>query len=306
MTTERPLLIGTVTLDYLHEGPIGRALPPAALQWGGVIHNVACAMAARGSDPLFLTAEYTGDLAPAVDAHLAAHGVERIALPAPTPLPLFEAQLVDGSVIDMHFVGQAALDLLTPELLGARPELFDQASVIVSGTDSHPATLAWLCATARERGIPFWLLSADPTEVHKLVPDGEQATFVSLNARELSLWAGTELPGLPGLPHGSDLSDLSAHEAIAAARKLVDSDGHVLVTLGAQGSVLVPGDGGALLHQPAPTVNGQPLTVGAGDILFACLLAARLAPTPWAEALREAAALTTAYLTTPTYAALRP
>ncbi|MFD5468118.1 PfkB family carbohydrate kinase [Kitasatospora sp. NPDC127059] len=303
MTTKRPLLIGTVTLDYLHEGPVGRALPPAALRWGGVIHNVACAMAARGSDPLFLTADYTGDLAPAVAAHLAAHGVDRIALPVPTPLPLFEAQLVDGSVVDKHFVGQEALDLLTPELLGTRPELFDRASVIVSGTDGHPATLAWLAATARERGVPFWLLSADPTEVHKLVPDGEQAAFVSLNARELSLWAGTELPGLP---EPSGLAGLAEHGAIAAARKLVTADGHALVTLGAQGSVLVPGDGGDLLHQPAPTINGQPLTVGAGDILFACLLAARLAPAPWAEALREAAALTTAYLTTSTYAALRP
>ncbi|MCD0485872.1 PfkB family carbohydrate kinase [Streptacidiphilus sp. ASG 303] len=296
MTTKRPLLIGTVTLDYLHEGPVGRALPPAALRWGGVIHNVACAMAARGSGPLLLTADYTGDLAPAVNAHLAAHGVDRIALPVPTPLPLFEAQLLDGSVVDKHFVGQEALDLLTPELLGTRADLFDEASVIVSGTDGHPATLAWLCATARERGVPFWLLSADPTEVHKLVPEGEQATFVSLNARELALWAGTEVPGLPAL---------SEHEAISAARKLVPADGHALVTLGVQGSVLVPGDGGPLLHQPAPTIDGQPLTVGAGDILFACLLAARLSSTPWAEALREAASLTTKYLAASTFAALR-
>ncbi|MQS11323.1 carbohydrate kinase family protein [Streptomyces kaniharaensis] len=292
MTAKRPLLVGTVTLDYLHEGPIGRALPPATLRWGGVIHNVACAMAARGSNPLFLTATYTGDLAPAVTGHLAAHGVDRLTLPVEAPLPLFEAQLIDGSVTDKHFVGQEALDLLTPGLLDTRADLFDNASVVVAGTDSHPATLAWLCTAARDRDIPFWLLSADPTEVHKLVPEGQHATFVSLNARELSLWAGADLPD---------------HDAIAAAaRELVTSGGHALVTLGPQGAVLVPADGTTPLHQPAPTINGHPLTVGAGDILFACLLSARLTPTPWPQALRQAATLTTTYLTTPAYTALRP
>ncbi|GAA4873870.1 PfkB family carbohydrate kinase [Kitasatospora terrestris] len=291
MTAKRPLLVGTVTLDHLHEGPLGRARPPVTLAWGGVIHNVACAMAARGADPVFVTATYTGDLAPAVAAHLADHRVDWCPLPVDTPLPVFEAELVDGSVADKHFTGQEALDLLAPALLATRPDLLDRASVVVAGTDGHPATLAWLADAAHDRGIPFWLLSADPTEVHKLVPGSRHAGFVSLNARELSNWAGTEL---------------ADHDAVAtAARKLVAPGGHTLVTLGEQGALLVPEDGSTPLHQPAHPVPGRPLTVGAGDILFACLLSARLLRTPWDQALPRATALTAAYLGTPGYAALR-
>lgn len=286
MTDEdkRPLLVGTVTLDYLHEGRIGRALPPAILRWGGVVHNVACAMAARGGRPIFVTADYSGDLGQAVASHLARHGVEWLPLPVHAPLPVFEAELADGSVADKHFVGQEALDLLTPELLASRPELLDRASVVVAGTDAHPATLGWLCAVAQERGLPFWLLSADPTEVHKLVPQGRQATFVALNARELSLWADEEL---------TDDQTITA-----AARKLVAGGGHCLVTLGHEGSLLVSADGTEPIRQAAVAVGRRGVvTVGAGDVLFGCLLTGRLAGLGWRSALAEATALASAFLT---------
>ncbi|MDH6111753.1 sugar/nucleoside kinase (ribokinase family) [Kitasatospora sp. MAP12-15] len=299
MTDEdrRPLLVGTVTLDYLHEGAIGRAVSPAILRWGGVVHNVACATAARGGRPLFVTAEYTGDLGRAVASHLAEHGVEWLPLPVQAPLPVFEAELADGSVVDKHFVGQEALDLLTPELLTAHRELLDRASVVVAGTDAHPATLGWLCAAAQERGLPFWLLSADPTEVHKLVPQGRPADFVALNARELCRWAGSEL---------------TEDQMIAAAGKLVADGGHCLLTLGHQGSLLVATDGTEPIRQPAVTVGSHGLvTVGAGDVLFGCLLTGRLAELDWRRALAEATALTSAFLVedgsrAAPYYALRP
>lgn len=285
MTDEgkRPLLVGTVTLDYLHAGAIGQAVSPPILRWGGVVHNVACAMAARDGRPLLVTASYTGDIGEAVAYHLARRGIDWLPLPVHAPLPVFEAELVDGSVIDKHFVGPEALDLLSPDLLTTRSDLLDRASVVVAGTDAHSATLSWLSAAARRRGVPFWLLSADPTEVHKLVPASKPASFVSLNARELSLWAGAELMD---------------HQAIVAAgRKLVAEGGRCLVTLGQRGSLLIPADGTEPIRQAAIAVNGgSVISVGAGDVLFACLLTGHLAGLDWRSALAEATALTSGFL----------
>jgi sugar/nucleoside kinase (ribokinase family) len=285
MTDEgkRPLLFGTVTLDYLHAGAIGQAVSPPILRWGGVVHNVACAMAARDRRPLFVTASYTGDVGGAVARHLALRGIDWLPLPVHAPLPVFEAELVDGSVSDKHFVGADALDVLSPDLLTARSDLLDRASVVVAGTDARAATLGWLSTAAQDRGVPFWLLSADPTEVHKLIPAPVPATFVSLNARELSLWAGDEL---------------TDHHAITAAgRKLVVEGGRCLVTLGQGGSLLVCADGTETIRQAAIAVNGGGLiSVGAGDVLFACLLTGRLAGLGWRSALAEATALTSGFL----------
>lgn len=54
-----------------------------------------------------------------------------------------------------------------------------------------------------------------------------------------------------------------------------------------------------IVHEPARTLAMGALTVGAGDVLFACLLAGRLAGQDWPDALAEAADLTTAYLAAP-------
>lgn len=278
-----PMLIGTVALDFLHRGPLGAGLPPAFLRWGGVMNNVACAMGARGDAPVLVTADYAGELRAAVCAHLAANAVTWSPLAVRTPLPVFHAELVDGSVAAKHFLGADALDLLTPERLAAHPGLLDRASVLVAGTDGSEQSLAWLCDTARERGVPFWLLSADPTEVHKLRPQGRAATLVALNRRELSLWAGSPLSGRADLER--------------AARALAGPLGRCLVTLGAGGVLLVPGDPDRpVVFEPADPVAGHVVTVGAGDVLFACLLGARLASRDWRSALARATALTAAYL----------
>uniref|UniRef100_A0AAU2K400 Carbohydrate kinase family protein n=1 Tax=Streptomyces sp. NBC_00049 TaxID=2903617 RepID=A0AAU2K400_9ACTN len=269
-------------MDFLHEGPLGRGKDPATLRWGGVSNNAACALGARGARPALVTVEYSGELGPAVRGHLAGNGVDWLRLPVRSPLPVFHAELVDGSVADKRFLGERALGLITPELLDRSRGLFDDAAVIAAGTDDEAPALAWLADTARDLGVPFWLLSADPNEVSKLRPEGRRADLVALNQRELSLWAGRPLTGRA--------------EIVAAARQLPAPGGRCLVTLGEAGSLLVPADGSEVVEQPAASLAGEVITVGAGDVLFGCLLAGRLAGLDWAPALKEATGLTARFL----------
>ncbi|OLR92321.1 PfkB family carbohydrate kinase [Actinokineospora bangkokensis] len=292
---EHPLLVGTVALDFLHEGPLGAGRAPATLRWGGVMNNVACALGARGTRPVFITADYTGELRTAVEAHLTTNGAVWRPAPVRSPLPVFHAELVDGSVSAMHFIGQEALDALTPRAVGEHVVAHvAESAVVASGTDSHADNLAWLRRTAAEAGKPFWLLSADPEEVSKLVP-GSRADLVALNHRELCLWAGRDLPD---------------HRETAAAARELAGDGHVVVTLGAEGSLAVgPGIDGVVVHRVERPLRDV-VTVGAGDVHFAALLEARVAGVPWAQALAGAAELTAAYLAQPAtdrpYDCLRP
>lgn len=278
----RPVLVGTVTLDVLHEGPIGAGRPPAVLRWGGVMTNAACAAGMRGADPALVTVTYTGELAPAVPAHLAANQVRWTPLPARSPLPLFHAELVDGSVRHKVFIGDEALSALTPTALEANRATLADASVLVAGTDAEEQTLAWLANHAAARDLPFWLLSADPTEVGKLRPYGRGADLVALNLPELSGWAGRTL---------TDRTDI-----VEAARDLAAPGGRCLVTLGAEGALLIPPGNAEALFQPAPPIENSSLAVGAGDVMFGCLLAARLDGAGWAAALRQASEFTTAFL----------
>ncbi|MFF1465145.1 carbohydrate kinase family protein [Streptomyces sp. NPDC058330] len=277
--------MGTVTLDFLHEGPLGRGHDPATVRWGGVANNAACALGARGARPALLTVEYAGQLGPAVAGHLAANAIDWLPLPARAPLPVFHAELVDGSVAGKRFFGERALGLITPDLLGRSHGLLDGAGAVAAGTDTEAPALAWLADTARERGMPFWLLSADPNEVSKLRPEGRRADLVALNQRELSLWAGRSL---------DDWDDV-----IAVARRLPAPGGRCLVTLGERGSLLIRADGADAVHQPPVPLADAVITVGAGDVLFGCLLAGRLAGLGWEASLKEATELTSLFLATP-------
>ncbi|GAB3951088.1 carbohydrate kinase family protein [Streptomyces sparsus] len=278
----RPILLGTVTLDFLHEGPLGHGRDPAVLRWGGVAHNAACALGARGAQPVLLTVEYSGELGAAVGAHLARNRVDWSRLPVRSNLPVFHAELVEGTVADKRFFEAQAQCQLTPSLLDRFRSVFEGAGVVVGGTDSEAPTLAWLADTARDLGVPYWLLSADPNTVAQLQPDGRRADLVALNRHELALWAGEELT--------------ERDEIVAAARRLPAPGGHCLVTLGESGSLLVPADGSEVVAQAAVADAGEVVTVGAGDVLFGCLLAGRLTGQDWAPALKLASELTIAFL----------
>jgi len=276
-----PVLVGTVTLDLLHEGPIGAGRSPVVLRWGGVMNNMACALGMRGADPALVTASYTGELAGAVGAHLADNQVRWTPLPATSSLPVFHAELASGSVQHKVFLADNAMTALTPAGLGAQPSLFDGAGVVVAGTDAEEGTLAWLADAARARAVPFWMLSADPTEVSKLQPHGRTADLVALNLAELSRWAGRPPTGR------ADIAGV--------ARELVAPGGRCLVTLGSEGALLVAA-GDEMLFQPAPAIDNPSLTVGAGDVMLGCLLAARLTGAGWAAALAQASAFTGVFL----------
>ncbi|MFL6163788.1 MAG: PfkB family carbohydrate kinase [Jatrophihabitantaceae bacterium] len=278
----RPIVVGTAALDVLHSGPLGRGVPPVTLRWGGVAHNVACALAACDAAPILITADYLGELRSALAGHLVEAGVDWFPLGGRTPLPLFHGELVDGSVARMHFLGDEALRLLTPRLLSGCGQLFDQASVVVATTDCDRATMDWLAGAAAERGRDFWVVSTDPNEVGKLRGERPPASLVSLNLQELSLWAECPLA--------------EPAEICRAARRIAAPNGRCLVTQGADGAMLVPARDEQLLIQPAPRIRRREVIVGAGDVLIGCLLASRLAGTNWPAALREASELTGAYL----------
>jgi len=278
----QPIIFGTAALDVLHRGPLGRGTPPVTLRWGGVANNVACALAARGAAPILVTADYRSELRPALAGHYVAAGVEWTPLGEPTPLPLFNGELVDGSVARMQFLGDEALHRLTPDLLAQQEDLLDRASVLVGSTDCDRDALDWLAEAAERRGVDFWLVSADPNEVHKLRGAGPPAHLVSVNRRELALWAGAALA--------------ERGELIEAALRIAAPDGRCLVTLGAEGALLVSAGDGRLLTQPAARIHEPELVVGAGDVFVGCLLGARLAGQGWPGALHGAAQLTGGYL----------
>nr|WP_277351207.1 PfkB family carbohydrate kinase [Micromonospora sp. HNM0581] len=252
------------------------------MRWGGVMNNMACAMGARGAGPALVTADYTGELASAVATHLAGNGVRWTPLPFAAPLPLFHAELADGSVREKWFIGGAAIDGLDPTVLAAGRSLFDTASVLIGGTDATAPALDWLAAEAAKRGVPFWLLSADPTETGKLRPARRDSDLTALNLLELGRWAGRPLDSMV--------------DVTAAATELAGA-GHCLVTLGGQGALLTGPDG--TFRQAPPSIDDPALTVGAGDVLLGCLLTAHLGGQDWPAALQEATKLTGAFLAGP-------
>jgi sugar/nucleoside kinase (ribokinase family) len=268
------VLVGTIALDLLHNGLTGSDLSPVILRWGGVVGNMACAMGALGMRPLFVSADYTGEMRAAVAQHLDLNGVSWERLDVRAPLPLFHARLGLGDITEEHFIGEDALRVITPGRLSRRRDLFAQAAAIVSCTDLDIAALDWLAEIAVAWGLPFWLLSSDPAEVGKLRLSGAQATCVALNLRELVTWAGQPLS--------------TRQDICATARRLVHPAGRCLVTMGTAGALLVADDGQPELFQPAPTLDETAVTVGAGDIMFGCLLSGKLRGLAWPDAMADA------------------
>jgi sugar/nucleoside kinase (ribokinase family) len=289
-----PVLVGTVALDVLHAGLVGSNLPAVRLRWGGVISNMACAMGVLGAHPRFVSTDYYGEMREAIAGHLAGNGVHWEPLTSRAPIPLFHARGAGERVYAEHFIGPQAVQVLTPGALRRRPHVFDSASAIVSCTDLPMAGLSWLGRVAAGRRVPFWLLAADTTEAGKLRRIHPPPDCVGLNLAELTGWLGRPVSLLS--------------EAVEALRRLLRPEGRAVLTLGAAGALLVSAEqrhAGHVHHQPAPPMGAGSPTVGAGDVLFGCLLAARLAGAGWADALWTATARTAAYLATP-HTATRP
>ena len=131
-------------------------------------------------------------------------------------------------------------------------------------------------------GTPLWLLSSSLTETNKLGIDGDPADFTAMNYAEL-----TKRNGAP---------PLSVSEVLKAAGETTTENGGCLVTLGKHGSLLVSPGKSLVYHQPASAITLGSTTLGAGDVLAGCILAARLAGASWELALRDSTARTASYL----------
>jgi ribokinase len=86
---------------------------------------------------------------------------------------------------------------------------------------------------------------------------------------------------------GADPGERSPAELAALARSLASAA--VVVTLGARGALVVPGNGGPVLLQPPPPVTAVDST-GAGDCFCGALAAALAGGSPLPEAVRFAVA----------------
>jgi len=281
--SRRPVLIGSVALDVLHQGLVGGATAPVTLRWGGVVGNMACSLGVLGADPLLVSVTYSGELRWAVADHLAACGVDWLTLPATAPLPLFHARMTaDGTPADEAFLGEDALTMLTPELLAPYQDMLAQASVVVTCTDVRPATLSWLRALTSTSQVPLWLLCSADSEAHKLDMDGSPADCVGMNFAELGRRTGTAVSSPPAV--------------LEAVQQIVRPDGRCLVTMGQDGALLVDAASRTVYHQPAVKIEPDAMSVGAGDVLYGCLLAEHLAGVDWVPALRRATERTARYL----------
>jgi D-beta-D-heptose 7-phosphate kinase/D-beta-D-heptose 1-phosphate adenosyltransferase len=127
----------------------------------------------------------------------------------------------------------------------------------------HPSTIAPLIAAARQRGIP---VVVDPRYRHFF--DYSGATLFKPNRRELASALG------PGV-------DLTRPEALVDAVAKLGVE-HLLVTLGAEGMVLVGRDGG--VHRIPSRAREVFDVSGAGDTVAAWAAAALAAGAPVLEA----------------------
>jgi 1-phosphofructokinase len=141
-----------------------------------------------------------------------------------------------------------------------------------------PDTYARLVALARRRGARTILDAA-----------GE--------ALAVGLGAGPDLVK-PNRAEAEDLLDAtlkSEDDLIAAARALLRRGARaVALSLGAEGSLLLSGDGAWRVRPPRPRTGS---TVGAGDAMVAAFAYALVHAYPWPEALRLATAASAAFAT---------
>ncbi|HYH05731.1 MAG TPA: carbohydrate kinase family protein [Thermoanaerobaculia bacterium] len=276
MTTDRrvPVVVGLVTVDAVARTTVMGAAP--LVRFGGVCNNVACALGALDIQPMFVTPRYRGDVGRCVATHLDAYGVRWIPVDATAALSLFVAQLDErGDVISETFVDGGSVRALTAATLRAFASFIDHAAAAVSCTDLELDSLHEIARMSAQAGVPFWLLSTSKVEAPKLAALTPKPQFVALNIGELQ-----EIERV-------DDGDICAAAEVGA--KLVSPDGVCLITRGADGAQLCLSSTRTIFVQRVKRVRSDS-TIGAGDLMLASLLAARLMGCSWDASLRTAAA----------------
>ena len=278
-----PTLIGTVSVDLLYSQPTIDGPSDTVLRWGGVINNMACALGVLGHDPVFMSVNYSGEFRRAVAGNLKANGVNWLPFQTASGIPFFRAKVDEqGNIADESFAGEKAIALLTPAMLAAHAEAIANSSAIVTCTDLPGPTIRWLREITRESGTSFWLLSSAWEEVRKFYVASHGADCASLNIKEFA-----EL---------SNGGKIDRSNILRTASGIVAGTGQCLITLGRNGSLLVDIAREEIHYQPSPAIMLGWSSLAAGDVLFGCLLAARLAGETWRGAIYEATARTAHFL----------
>jgi ribokinase len=220
------------------------SLVPGTVGFGGKGGNQAAAAAAFGADVTMIARVGDDDVGEQIRGDLRSRGVD-VSQVRTTP-----GARSGGATIAVDPAGENLI-LVDPGANGALvpgdidPDALDGAGAVLLQLEIPPATVA---AAASKASVPVVL---NPAPAAPLGPDLLADVDVLVpNRTELALLAGAAPP-----------SGLAATAALA--RKL-RSGLDVVVTLGAEGALVVPGTGGPAAHIAAPEVTAVDAT-GAGD-----------------------------------------
>uniref|UniRef100_A0A7S0X1M1 Ribokinase n=1 Tax=Chlamydomonas leiostraca TaxID=1034604 RepID=A0A7S0X1M1_9CHLO len=281
MAAKSLVVVGSVNADLVL--PIerlpqpGETLGASSLETlpGGKGANQAAAAAKLGYPTYFVGQIGTDANAPLLKAAMREAGADLAHLkdvpgPSGTALILLQAN-GENSIIIVGGANQAAWDL-TP---GAKAAVGGAGAVLLQREIPESVNVQ-VAQLAKAAGVPVFL---DAGGVEGPISHDLLACVTLLSPNE------TELARLTGLPTDDEAQIRSAAEAL---QKL--GVGSVLVKLGGDGSLLLPGGGGEPIRQkaiPAPKVVD---TTGAGDCFTAAYAVAVLQGRVGADALRFASA----------------
>ena len=288
--TPNPAIDSTWRVDGVLAGQSHR-VPTGTHRAGGKGINVARVLASQ-SLPVAIVTTAGGAAGERFTREIEASGIDHTIVPvaAETRSSLaFYDRVADDTLI----FNEAGIDNTAEEwrrLVAAITDRLTSSSVLVlSGSlpgSADPAVIATIVKAASERGV---------TSVVETSGDGlliaarAGASVLKPNRHEL-------------------LAATGEHDVAAAARRLIDDGaGSVVVSLGAEGLLLIPGDNAAtpralLGHPPLRAWLAQPLSgnpTGAGDAAVAAIAASLLAEDAPTELVRRATAWSAAAVLSP-------
>jgi sugar/nucleoside kinase (ribokinase family) len=278
-----PVVIGAVAVDVIcYWDDIGKSFVPQ-LRFGGVCHNAACVLGNLGLSPSFVSVRFTEDLGKGVAPHLSRNGVRWLPIDENAPLSIFHVDVdADGTVRNEVFTDRGASAALESNVVRCHLNELDDATLVLANTDLPLETLDTLQAMVNLRHGELWIISSSVEEAWKLSALAARPTSIGLNLDELEAVAGRTLK--------------TVEDTVDVARSLVAADGVCAVTLGSTGALLSVGASNAFYYEKAGTLRGPLSPVGAGDVLYACVLAAHLRGRDWASSLRYGVAGAATYV----------
>lgn len=289
MNEDGPILvIGSASTDIVGRAtaPLNRRTSNSAIihtSRGGVARNVAENLARLGLHTLLIAA--VGDDAAGV--RLATQAAEcgidtsHMVQAAGKRTGSYLAVLDNQGLLQYGLADMDVADVLTPELLRGKRELFKDAALVVIDANLHPKTIATVFRLARSARVP---VCADPTSsvlAARLKPHLQGLHLVTPNP--------TETEALSGVP----MSVLEREGAITAAQRLVSAGVSIAAVTMAEFGVGYASSSGSG-HVPAIQTEIVNQT-GAGDAFTAAVIFALLNDIPVDEAIRlgvSAASLT--------------